>query len=84
MAPEPVKVALGGAHGNRITLRSVTEYVLVDNDAVVQALKNNPKVIEVITSVAKAQAKAGHVDLLLGAGFLLGQGLAGLELGSDG
>jgi hypothetical protein len=61
MAPEPVKVALGGAHGNRITLRSVTEYVLVDYDAVVQALKNNPKVIEVITSVAKAQAKAGVV-----------------------
>lgn len=60
--PEPVKVALGGAHGKRITLRQVTEYVLVDYDAVVQALKNNPKVIEVITSVAKAQAKAGvHV-----------------------
>lgn len=59
MAPEPVKVSLGGAHGKRITLRTVTEYELVDYDAVVQALKNNPKVIEVITSVAKAQAKAG-------------------------
>lgn len=59
MAPEPVKVSLGGAHGKRITLRSVTEYVLVDYDAVVQALKHNPKVVEVITSVAKAQAKAG-------------------------
>lgn len=59
--PEPVKVSLGGAHGKRITLRTVTEFVLVDYDAVVQALKNNPKVIEVITSVAKAQAKAGVV-----------------------
>lgn len=57
--PAPVTVALGGAHGKRMTLRTVTEYVIVDYDAVVQALKTNPKVVEVVTAVAKAQAKAG-------------------------
>lgn len=57
--PEPVKIALGGAHGKRITLRTVTEYELVDYNAVVQFLKDNPKVVELITSIAKAQAKAG-------------------------
>lgn len=59
MAPEPVKASFGGAHGKRITLRTVTEYELVDYDAVVQFLKSNPKVIELITQIAKAQVKAG-------------------------
>jgi len=59
MAPEPVKVSLGGAHGKRITLRTVTEYELVDYNATVQFLKDNPKVVELITSIARAQAKAG-------------------------
>lgn len=57
--PEPVKLALGGAHGKRVTLRTVVEYELTDYDAVVQFLKTNPKVIELITQIAKAQAKAG-------------------------
>jgi len=57
--PEPVRIALGGAHGKRVTLRTVVEYELTDYDAVVQFLKNNPKVIELITQIAKAQAKAG-------------------------
>ena len=45
-----------------MTLRTVTEYVITDYDAVVQALKTNPKVVEVVTAVANNAARRHEMN----------------------
>jgi hypothetical protein len=57
--PEEARVLVGGARGKRMGLRTVTEYVVTDYDALLAHVAYHPKVIEAVESVGKAMAKAG-------------------------
>lgn len=61
MMQEPERVKTGGARGNRMSLRVETVFDIEDYEKVLAQVKTNPKVIEVVTQVARALAKAGNV-----------------------
>jgi hypothetical protein len=54
-----VRVQAGGQRGRKAGLRTITKYVITDYAAALAHVKDHPDVIEAVTKVAAAQAKAG-------------------------
>jgi len=59
--PEPVRVQAGGQRGRKAGLRTITKYVITDYGKALAHVKDHPDVIEAVTKVASAQAKAGAI-----------------------
>lgn len=59
-APEPVKVQAGGQRGKKMALRTYTVHEVTDYAAALNWAKTDPKVIETVTSVCVAAARAGQ------------------------
>ena len=58
-APEPVKVQAGGQRGKKMALRTYTVHEVTDYAAALAWAKDDPKVIEAVTAVCVAAARAG-------------------------
>ncbi len=57
--PEPVKVQAGGQRGKKMALRTYTVHEVTDYAAALAWAKDDPKVIEAVTAVCVAAARAG-------------------------
>lgn len=58
-APEPVKVQAGGQRGKKMALRTYTVHEVTDYAAALAWAKDDPKVVEAVTAVCTAAARAG-------------------------
>lgn len=58
--PEPVKVQAGGQRGKKMALRTYTIHEVTDYAAALAWAKDDPKVIEAVTAVCTAAARAGQ------------------------
>lgn len=58
--PGPVKVHAGGQRGRRMSLRTVTVYEIANYDDVVAWAVGRPEVVEYLTKIATAAARAGE------------------------
>lgn len=59
MAPEPVKVAIGGARGRKVSLRTFTVHEIADVDKVFQHFRQSIEVHEVLQRLVNAAYKRG-------------------------
>lgn len=59
IAIEPQKVVAGGQRGKRVSLKTITTYVVEDYDAVLAAVKDRADVREAVEKAARTLMKAG-------------------------
>lgn len=58
--PEPVKVQAGGQRGKKMALRTYTVHEVTDYAAALAWAKDDPKVMDAVTAVCVAAARAGQ------------------------